>query len=44
MQAGLVEMIFSFGVVALFLGWQYWTVRDAGKPRSPPERRRDDDQ
>lgn len=28
---GLIEMAFSFGVVALLLGWQYWSVRDAGK-------------
>ncbi len=28
---GLIEMAFSFGVVALLLGWQFWSVRDAGK-------------
>ena len=39
MQAGIVEMIFSFGVVVLVLGWQYWSVRDAGKapPKSGPD-------
>ncbi len=28
---GLIEMGFTFGIVALVLGYQYWTVRDAGK-------------
>ena len=24
---GLIEMAFSFGVVAIFVGWQLWTLR-----------------
>ena len=28
---GLIEMALSFGAVVLVLGWQYWSVRDAGK-------------
>jgi hypothetical protein len=34
---GLIEMAFTGAVTLGFLGWQYWTVRDAGKPKSPPE-------
>ena len=30
---GLIEMAFSFGAVVLVLGWQYWSVRNAGKKR-----------
>jgi hypothetical protein len=33
---GLIEMGFTSAVTLGFLGWQYWTVRDAGKPK-PPE-------
>jgi hypothetical protein len=30
----VIEMII-FAVAAFgFMGWQYWTVRDAGKPKS----------
>jgi len=25
---GVIEMVFSFGVVAGLLGWQYWSLRD----------------
>jgi hypothetical protein len=34
---GLIEMAFTSAVTLGFLGWQYWTVRDAGKPKPPPE-------
>ena len=33
---GLIEMGFVFAAVFGFLGWQYWTVRDAGKPKDSP--------
>jgi hypothetical protein len=34
---GLIEMAFTSAVTLGFLGWQYWTVRDAGKPNPPSE-------
>jgi hypothetical protein len=29
---GIIEMLFSSAVVLGFCAWQYWLVRDAGKP------------
>lgn len=34
MDASLVEMVFSFGVVLALAIWQFWTVRDAGRKES----------
>lgn len=34
---GVVEMAFTAAVVLGIAFWQLWTVRDAGKPKSPPE-------
>jgi hypothetical protein len=34
---GLIEMGFTSAVTLGFLGWQYWTVRDAGKPKPPDD-------
>jgi hypothetical protein len=34
---GIIEMGLTALVMLIFLGWQYWTVRDAGKPKPPPE-------
>lgn len=30
---GLIEMGFTGGAVLAFCVWQYWLVRDAGKPK-----------
>jgi hypothetical protein len=31
--AGLIEIMFTATVTLGVLAWQYWTVRDAGKPK-----------
>jgi hypothetical protein len=31
--AGLIEIAFTATVTLGVLAWQYWTVRDAGKPK-----------
>ena len=33
---GIIEMALSGGIVLGFCAWQYWLVRDAGKPKDPP--------
>ncbi len=30
---GIIEMALSGGIVLGFCAWQYWLVRDAGKPK-----------
>ena len=34
---GIVELVFFTVVVLGIAFWQLWTVRDAGKPKLPPE-------
>jgi hypothetical protein len=34
--AGLIEIAFTAIVTLGVLAWQYWTVRDAGKPEESP--------
>lgn len=31
---GLIEILFTGTVTLGVLAWQYWTVRDAGKPKN----------
>jgi hypothetical protein len=32
---GIIEMALSGTIVLGFCAWQYWLVRDAGKPKPP---------